>query len=44
LIHEFMHFRAPRWTEEHVTQEAEVLSKFLWKQGVRTLDTLPARK
>jgi hypothetical protein len=44
LIHEMMHERHPHWTEEHVTAEAEILAKFLWKQGVRTLDTLPARK
>jgi hypothetical protein len=39
-----LHERHQHWTEEHVTTEAEILSKFLWKHGVRTLDTLPARK
>lgn len=44
LVHEFMHFRQPHWTEAHVSKEAEILSKFLWTHGVRTLDTLPASK
>jgi hypothetical protein len=35
LIHEMMHERHPHWTEEHVTSEAEVMARFLWKQGVR---------
>lgn len=35
LIHEMMHHRQPHWTEEHVTKEAEVMAKFLWKNGVR---------
>lgn len=44
LIHEFMHVRHPHWTEEHVDSEACIMSKFLWKHGVRTLDTKPANK
>lgn len=35
LIHEMMHHRHPHWTEEHVAKEAEVMAKFLWKNGVR---------
>ncbi len=35
LIHEMMHERFQHWTEEHVAREAEVLARFLWKQGVR---------
>lgn len=35
LIHEMMHHRHPHWTEEHVTKEAEVMARFLWRQGVR---------
>jgi hypothetical protein len=35
LIHEMMHHRHLHWTEEHVTKEAAVMAKFLWKNGVR---------
>jgi hypothetical protein len=39
-----MHERHRHWTEDFVTAEAEIVARFLWKHGVRTLDTLPARK
>ena len=44
LIHEMIHHRHPHWTEEKVETEGEVLARFLWKHGVRTLDTKPANK
>jgi hypothetical protein len=44
LIHEMLHHRNPHWTEEKVEAEGEVLARFLWKHGVRTLDTKPANK
>lgn len=44
LIHEMIHHRHPHWTEEKVEAEGEVLARFLWKHGIRTLDTLPANK
>ncbi len=44
LIHEYLHFQFPCLTEEFVDSEASNMARFLWKHGVRTLDTLPARK
>ena len=43
-IHEMLHHRNPHWTEEKVETEGEILARFLWKHGVRTLDTKPANK
>lgn len=44
LIHEFLHFRHDHWTEEKVELEGEAMARFLWKYGIRTLDTQPANK
>lgn len=44
LIHEMLHHRNPHWIEEKVETEGEILARFLWKHGIRTLDTLPANK